>query len=143
MQVKEIMTRNIEMIDSDANLIEASRKMESLEVGALPVWEDDELVGMITDRDIVVRAIAENKNPSNTHVNEIMTPEVFHCFADDDIYEAAGMMEEKSIHRLLVLDRDKKPVGFISLADFAVKTRDEHLAWEVLEKISEPACPHR
>jgi CBS domain-containing protein len=143
MQVKEIMTCNVETISSDANLIEVAQQMKLLEVGALPVWQDDNLAGMITDRDITVRATAEGKDPSNTRVNEVMTPEVFHCFEDDDVYEAARMMEEKSIHRLLVLSGGNRPVGFISLADFAVKTRDEHLAWEVLEKISEPACPHR
>ncbi|MHC4336344.1 MAG: CBS domain-containing protein [Planctomycetota bacterium] len=143
MQVKEIMTCGVEMIDSRATLMEAAQKMKTLDVGALPVWEDDKLVGMITDRDMAVRAIAEGKDPSNECVCEIMTPEVFHCFEDDDVYEAARMMEERSIHRLLVLNSEYKPVGFISLADFAVKTRDEHLAWEVLEKISEPAYPHR
>lgn len=143
MQVKEIMTGDVETISSNATLTEAAQKMRSLEVGALPVWEEDNLVGMITDRDITVRAIAEGKDASNMCVSEIMTPEVFYCFEDDDVYAAARMMEEKAIHRLLVLSSDEKPIGFISLADFAVKTRDEHLAWEVLEKISEPACPHR
>ena len=143
MQVKEIMTCNAETIDADANLIEAARKMKSLEVGALPVSEAEELIGIITDRDITVRATAEDKDPSSTHVNEIMTPEVLYCLEDDDIHEAAKMMEDKSIHRLLVLNSDYEPAGFISLADFAVKSHDEHLTWEVLEKISEPACPHR
>ncbi len=143
MQIKEIMTCNIETINSDANLKEAAQKMRRLDVGALPVWEGEQPVGIVTDRDIAIRAVAEGKDPSSTRVNEIMTPEVFHCCEDDDVYEAARMMEEKSIHRLLVLGTDNRPVGFIALADFAVKTRDEHLAWEVLEKISEPACPHR
>ena len=143
MQVKEIMTSNAETISSDANLIEAAQKMRTLEVGALPVWETDELVGMITDRDITVRAIAEGKDPSNTRVNEIMTREVLCCFEDDDIHEAAEMMEEKSIHRLIVLSSDGEAAGFVSLADFAVKSRDERLAWQILERISEPACPHR
>jgi CBS domain-containing protein len=143
MQVREIMTSNAETISSDANLMEAAQKMKMLEVGALPIWETDELVGIITDRDITVRAIAEGKDPSNTYVNEIMTREVLCCFEEDDIHEAAEMMEEKSIHRLIVLDSEGEAVGFVSLADFAVKSRDERLAWKILEKISEPACPHR
>ncbi|HUW19163.1 MAG TPA: CBS domain-containing protein [Sedimentisphaerales bacterium] len=143
MQVTEIMTRGIEMIDADASLTEAAKKMRSLNVGALPVSKGDSLIGMITDRDITVRVIAEGRDPKTTHVRDAMTPEVCHCRDDEDVYEAARMMEERSIHRLLVLDRNDKPVGFVSLADFAVKTRDEHLAWEVLERISEPACPHR
>ncbi|MHC4617275.1 MAG: CBS domain-containing protein [Planctomycetota bacterium] len=143
MQVTEIMTRGIEMIDAEAPLTEAAQKMRSLNVGALPVCEGDSLIGMITDRDMTVRAIAEGRDPKTTHVRETMTPDICHCHEDEDVYEAAKMMEERSIHRLLVLDRDDTPVGFVSLADFAVKTRDEHLAWEVLERISEPACPHR
>ncbi len=143
MNVKEIMTCNAETIDSQATLVDAAEKMKQLEVGALPVWESGELAGMITDRDITIRGVAQGKNPTTTRVNEVMTPEVFYCFADDDIHEAAGLMEEKSIHRLLVLDESNEPAGFVSLADFAVKSRDERLAWEILEKISEPACPHR
>ncbi len=143
MNVKEIMTCNAETIDSQATLVEAAERMKQLEVGALPVWESGELAGMITDRDITIRGVAQGKNPTTTRVNEVMTPEVFYCFADDDIHEAVELMEEKCIHRLLVLDESNEPAGFISLADFAVKSRDERLAWEILEKISEPACPHR
>ena len=143
MQVKEIMTRNIETINADASLVEAAQKMRSLKVGALPVRENDELIGMITDRDIAIRAVSEEKNPSSTTIKEIMTADVCCCFDDDDIYEAAGMMEEESIHRLLVVDSGNEPVGFVSLADIAVKSHNEHLAYEILERISEPACPHR
>ena len=143
MQVKEIMTCNVETINSDASLIEAAQKMRSLEVGALPVWENDELIGMITDRDIAIRAVAEEKNLSGTSVKEIMTSDVCCCFEDDDIQEAARLMEENSIHRLLVVNSSDQPIGFVSLSDIAVKSHDEHLAYEVLERISEPACPHR
>ncbi len=143
MQVKEIMTLNAETIGSDENVIEAARKLKSLEVGALPVWQAGEVVGMITDRDIITRAVAEGKKCCDVKVSEVMTPEVLYCLEDDDIHEAAEMMEEKSIHRLLVLNSEYEPVGFVSLADFAVKSHDERLAWEILEKISEPACPHR
>lgn len=143
MNVNEIMTCNAETIDSQATLVEAAQKMKQLDVGALPVWESGELAGMITDRDITIRGVAQAKDPTKTRVNEVMTPEVFYCFADDDIHEAAELMEEKCIHRLLVLDESNEPAGFVSLADFAVKSRDERLAWEILEKISEPACPQR
>ena len=143
MQVREIMTYNAESVNAHSSITEAAQKMKALEIGALPVWEADNLVGMITDRDMTVRAIAEGKDPNSTQVSKVMTPQIFYCFEDDDIHEAAQMMEEKSIHRLLVLSQDNKPVGFVSLADFAVKSHDERLAWEILEKISEPACPHR
>ena len=143
MQVKDIMTRDVEMISSDAKIIEAAQKMKLLEIGALPVWEGDELVGIITDRDITVRAIANGKDPAAAQVSEIMTPQIFYCYQDDDIRHAARMMEEKSVRRLLVLGSESEPVGFLSLADFSVKCRDERLTGEVLEKVSEPACPHR
>ena len=143
MQVKEIMTCNIESINSNADLVEAARKMKSFEIGALPVWQNDELIGVITDRDITTRAVAEEKNPSKTTVEQIMTSDIYCCHEDDDIHYAAMVMEENSIHRLLVINSDNKPIGFVSLSDFAVKSNDEHLTYEVLERISEPACPHR
>lgn len=143
MQVKDIMTHNAETIDTSANLREAAQKMKIFEIGALPICERDELVGMITDRDITIRAVAEGKDPFNTRVTEVMTPDVFYCLEDEDIHQAAKTMEEKSIHRLLVLSKEYEPIGFVSLSDFAVKSHDEHLTCEVLEKICEPACPNR
>ena len=143
MQVKEIMTCTVETINAEASLVETAQKMKTLQVGALPIWENEELVGMVTDRDITIRAVAEEKNLSSTSVKEIMTADVYCCFEDDDIQEAANLMEEKSVHRLLVLNSNNEPIGFVSLSDFAVKSHDEQLTCEVLEKISEPACPHR
>ncbi|MFC1677485.1 CBS domain-containing protein [Planctomycetota bacterium] len=143
MKVNEIMTNNAETISSEDSVVTAAEKMCALEVGALPVWEGEELIGMVTDRDITVRSTAKNLSPSSTLVSQIMTPQVFYCFDDDDILDAAKIMEEKSVHRLLVLNSDYEPVGFVSLCDIAVKSHDEHLTYEIIEKISEPACPHR
>ena len=143
MQVKEIMTRGLETIDSTASLQEAAQKMRSLEIGALPVSEGDELIGMITDRDITIRATSEGKDPSSTSVNEIMTPEVHYCFENDDLSEACRILEEHMIRRLLVLNSEGEPVGFMALSDLSVKSHNEHLSYEVLELVSEPACPHR
>ncbi len=110
MQVEEIMTCTVETIGSGANLVEAARKMRSLEVGALPVWENDKLIGMITDRDIAIRGVADERDPSSTSVEEIMTSDVCSCFEDANIYEAANMMEERSIHRLLVVNGIMTPL---------------------------------
>ncbi len=143
MQVKEIMTSNVETIASDASIVEAARKMKTLEVGALPVSENGDMVGMITDRDITIRCIAENKSPSGTTVEQAMTSDICYCFENDDIHEAATMMEDRAIRRLLVVNSDNEPVGFVSMSDLAVKSHDEHLTYEVLERVSEPACPHR
>ena len=143
MRVSEIMTCVVETIDSNANMVEAAQKMHAFEIGALPVSEKNELVGIITDRGIAVNGVADGKEPSKTSVKEIMTSEISSCNEDDDIYDVADTMEEKSVHRLLVVNDNKEPVGFVSLSDFAVKSNNEHLTWEVLERISEPACPHR
>ncbi len=126
------------MISSSANLIEAAEKMRSMELGAFPVCEGEELIGMVTDRDIVIRAIAQDKDPAETFVSEVMTPEVYYCFEGDDISEAAKQMEERTVRRLLVFDSDYEPKGFISLADFALKSQDEHLTCELLECVCEP-----
>lgn len=143
MQINEIMTSRCETVSADATLAQAAEKMRSLDVGSLPVVRKDTLLGMITDRDITVRAVAQGRDPNTTRVTDIMTPEIFYCYIDDDIHEAAQMMEEKAIHRLLVLNHNNQPVGFVALTDFAVKSHDERLAWEILERISEPASPRR
>jgi CBS domain-containing protein len=143
MKVKEVMTKKIEMIRSDAMVSEATRLMKSLDVGVLPVQETNKLIGVITDRDVVCRVIAAGRDAKITSVKEVMTPEVFSCSEDEDIEEAAKLMEEKRVHRLMVLNDQNKPVGIFTLSDIAVKACDEHLSWEVLEKICEPAHPNR
>jgi len=143
MQVREIMTRGVEMIDLDSKICQAAEKMRSLNVGSLPVCEGDSIVGMLTDRDITIRAVADCKDPSQTSVSEVMTQGIIFCYEDDYIDDAARMMEDKGIYRLLVLNNENEPCGFLSVCDFAVKSQDEHLTWEVVEKISEPACPSR
>ncbi len=143
MQVKEIMTSGVETISSDSTLNQAARKMKSLDVGALPIQEDDSVVGMITGRDIIVKALAEDRDPRNTLVSDIMTGEVFCCSEQETVEEAVKIMEDKHIHRLLVLSSDNRPVGILSLSDIAVKTNNEHLTWELLECICEPSYPNR
>jgi len=143
MKVKDIMTYNTETIDSGANLVKAAKKMGALKLGSLAVCKGEDLVGMITDRDIVIRGIAEGKNPSETKVNTVMTPKVFSCLEDDDIETAAKIMEDKNVHRLVVLNSNSEQAGIISLSDIAVKGHNEHLTYEIFEHIAEPACPHR
>ena len=143
MQLKDVMTRDVEVVHPNATLEEAAAKMDSLDVGPLPVCDGNRLVGMVTDRDITVRATAAGKDPRTTPVREVMTDNVVHCFDDDDTNEAARLMEEQQIRRLVVLDRDKRLVGIVSLGDLAVATQDDQLSGEVLERISEPAEPDR
>jgi len=138
MRVKEIMTRGVECVSPDATVQEA-RKMRNLNVGPLPICDKDRLAGMVTDRDIVIRAVAEGKDPATTRVRDVMTPEIVWCFEDQDVSEVADLMKEKQIRRIAVLDHDKHLVGIVSLGDLAVDTHDEHLAGATLEAVSEPA----
>lgn len=139
MRVNELMSCHVECTPPSATLFEAAVRMKELNVGSLPVCENDRLVGMITDRDIVVRAVAECRNPADVLVHDIMTPETTYCFEDDKIEDAAQVMKEKQIRRLVVLSREKRLVGIVSLGDLAVESGDDKLAGETLERISEPS----
>jgi CBS domain-containing protein len=143
MQVHEIMTSHIEVIHPDATLKEAAEKMSHLDIGPLPVCDGQRLVGMLTDRDITIRATAKGCDPKTTRVREAMTPEVVYCFEDQDVKTAAQMMEMRQIRRVPVVNRNKELVGIVSLGDLAVETGDRALAGETLEHVSEPAEPKR
>ncbi len=143
MQVKDVMTREVEVINPNDTIEDAAAKMRALDVGPLPVCDGDQLKGMVTDRDITVRATAVGKDPAKTPVTEVMTPDVLYVFEDQDVKEAAKMMEEHQIRRLVVLNRDKRLVGIVSLGDLAVDTSDEKLSGRVLEEVSEPSQPKR
>jgi len=139
MRVSQVMTRNAECIKPDASVQEAAKRMKSLDVGALPVCDNDRLVGVITDRDIAVRSAAEGRDPKADRVQATMTPELVYCFEDEDAADAARRMQEKQVRRLPVLNRDKRLVGIVSLGDLAVEARDDKLSGETLERVSEPA----
>ena len=143
MHIREVMTRGVEVIRPEDTLQEAARKMKSIDVGPLPVCDGERLVGMITDRDIIVRATAEGRDPKTTPVKEAMTPGIVYVFEDQDLDEAAQLMKERQLRRLVVLDRNKKLVGILSLGDIAADHRDDKLSGEVLEKVSEPSEPAR
>jgi len=140
MKVKDVMTRGAQCVRPDETLQAAASKMKSLDVGPLPVCGDnDKLAGMLTDRDIVVRAAAEGKDIRTAKVREAMTEGVTYCFEDDDVNEAARLMRDKQIRRLVVLDRDKRLAGIVSLGDLAVETGDKNLSGATLEHVSQPA----
>jgi CBS domain-containing protein len=143
MQLKKIMTPNVEVVHPDATVQEAAQKMKGLDVGPLPVCDGERLVGMLTDRDITIRATAEGRDPKTTEAQEVMTCEVIYAFEDQGVTEAVRLMEEHQIRRLVVLNRDQQLVGMVSLGDSAVHIGDERLAGEVVERVSEPAEPQR
>jgi CBS domain-containing protein len=139
MRVSDVMTRNVECIRPEANLQEAAAKMKSLDIGPLPVCENDRLIGLITDRDITIRAVAEGEDPQKIHVRDIMTPDILYCFEDQLVSEASEMMKENQVRRLVVMNRDKRLVGIVSLGDLALETHDEELVGATLEAVSEPS----
>jgi CBS domain-containing protein len=144
MLVKDIMTRRVECVGPDTTLQDAARKMRELNVGPLPVCGiDDKLAGMLTDRDITVRATAEGKDPTRTPVREVMTPEVVYVFEDQDAKDAADTMSVHQIRRVLVMNRDERLVGIVSMADLAVDAGKEARPGETLRQVSEPAEPNR
>lgn len=142
-QLREVMTPHVGVIHPDASLREAAEKMKSLDVGVIPVCENDRLVGMLTDRDIVVRILAEKCDPDTTTVRDAMTPGVEYCFEDEDVREAVKRMEEKQVRRLVILNRNKRLVGIVSLEDLAARAKSMPLSGEVLEGVSEPSQPAR
>lgn len=113
--IKDIMTRSVEVTYRDSTLLDAADRMRALNVGTLPVCTGDHVVGMITDRDITVRAIADGWDPWTTKVVEAMTPEVVFCFEDQNVSEAADLMKQKQVRRLVVFDRRHRLVGIVSL----------------------------
>src|SRR5262245_49681948 len=123
MKVRDVMTPGAECISPDATLQEAARKMQMLDVGPLPVCGDNnKLVGMLTDRDIVVRVVAEGGDARTAKVRDAMTEGISYCFENDDVKQAAQLMRLKQIRRLVVLNEDKHLVGIVSLGDLAVET---------------------
>jgi CBS domain-containing protein len=138
MELRDVMTPHVECIPPDATLQDAAFRMRSNDVGDVLVCDNDRLAGVVTDRDIVVRAIAEGKNPAKVRVCDIMSSGVVYCFEDQDVEEAARIMQEKQIRRLAILNRDKRLVGIVSLGDLALRTHDDYLAGKTLETVCEP-----
>jgi CBS domain-containing protein len=142
-QLKDIMTRNVEVVQPETTLQEAAALMDRLNVGPLPVCTGDQVVGMITDRDITVRATAVGQDPQATRVADVMSRDVVSAYEDQEVGEAARLMQAKQVRRLVVLDRTGRLVGIVSLGDLAVVSGDDRLSGATLEQISEPSQPDR
>ena len=136
MKIKEVMNSTVETIEPDATLRVAAQKMKEADVGSLPVCEGDRVVGIITDRDIVVRATAEGAEPNKAHVRDVMTPEVVCCTPEQDVKAAARLMEEKKVRRVAVVDGQQHPVGIVSLGEVAARSHNTRLAGEVLSAVA-------
>jgi CBS domain-containing protein len=139
--VAEVMTRGVEVISPEASVQRAAQRMDELNVGALPVCSGPSLVGMITDRDITVRATAAGLEPNRTRVSEVMTESTRYCTENQDIDDVKKQMGEMQIRRLPVLGGDKTVVGIVSLGDLATRAGGD--CEQTLREISSPSEPDR
>jgi len=134
-QIKKFMTANVEYIDPTTTLQSAAETMRTKDIGALPVGENDRLVGMVTDRDITVRGVADGKDPAKTTVKDAMSEKIIYCTEDQDVNEVTKMMQEKQIRRVVVLNKDKRMVGICSIGDIATGGENV-LVGKTMEKVS-------
>lgn len=139
MQVHEAMTRDVAIVNAEETLQQAARMMAGMDAGILPVGEEGRLVGMISDRDIAVRGVAEGRGPE-TKVRDVMTREVKYCFDDQDLAEVTENMGDIQVRRLPVVNREKELVGIISLGDIALT--DGSGAGNALRGIARPSAQH-
>jgi CBS domain-containing protein len=142
MKVSEIMTPNVEVLSPSATLQEAAQKMRDLDVGSIPVCDGERIQGIVTDRDITIRATADGYDPKSTSIDLVMTPGVHWCYEDDDLEAAEKLMKDHQVRRILVMNRDKKLTGIVSLGDVAVDANQDRETAQTLEGISQPAQPH-
>lgn len=139
MKVSECMTKHVELGTPDMTLFEAAKKMRDGDFGILPIQKNDRLVGMLTDRDLVVRGIAEGLNPKEIKVQTVMTPNVLYCFEDQALEEVAENLGDNQVRRLPVLNREKRLVGILSLGDLAQSLEHPDNIEETLTRISKPS----
>ncbi|HYD93713.1 MAG TPA: CBS domain-containing protein [Noviherbaspirillum sp.] len=138
MLVADAMTRDVRLANPDQSIMEAAQMMADGDCGVLPVGENDRLVGMVTDRDIVIRALAQGK--TDCKIRDVMSQDVKYCFEDDDIDDVAHNMGDLQIRRLPVLSKDKRLIGILSLGDIT-QSGDTDTAGEALSSISQPGGP--
>ncbi|HEX6005071.1 MAG TPA: CBS domain-containing protein [Burkholderiales bacterium] len=140
MRVSEAMSRDVRVANPEQTICEAARMMSEIDAGALPVGENDRLVGMITDRDIAIRAVAQEKPPT-TKVRDVMSREVLYCYEDQDLDEVAVNMGDEQVRRMPVVTREKRLVGIVSIGDVA-QTANATTAGRAVADISSPGGQH-
>jgi CBS domain-containing protein len=142
MRVSEAMTREVKICTPGQSIREVARTMAEIDAGAMPVGENDRLIGMITDRDIAIRGVALGKGP-DTAVREIMSEHVEYCYDDEDLDKVAEGMANVRVRRLPVVNREKRLVGILSLGDVARKDDHRDVVAETVAGVSTPGGPHR
>jgi CBS domain-containing protein len=142
-QISDIMTRDVRSVGPDDSLQRAAQAMDELNVGALPVLDGQNLIGMVTDRDITVRGVASDMSAASTPVSEVMSGNVQYCFEDEQIDDVMDKMRDVQIRRVPVMDRNNRLIGMVSLGDLATKTSADAEVKDTLENISSPSEPDR
>ena len=140
MKVADAMTRNVEIISPEKSICDAAKLMAKCDAGSIPVADGDRLIGMITDRDIAIRAVAEHRSP-DTPVGDVMSREILYCFEDEEAARVAENMSQQKVRRLPVVSRDKRLVGIVSLGDISRKA-DAAKAGQAMKEIAEPGGAH-
>ncbi len=136
-KLKDVMSRDVQVISPDDTIKEAAQHMRKGNFGMMPVGEDDRMIGAISDRDIAIRAVADDKGPG-TKVREVMSERIVWAYEDDSVDDAVKLMSEHQIRRLAIVNADKRLVGIVALGDFAVVSADIEAAGEALAEISKP-----
>ncbi|MCB9980379.1 MAG: CBS domain-containing protein [Rhodospirillales bacterium] len=126
MKITDIMSKNVEVVSPNALLNEVARKMQQSDCGSVLVGKDDRLVGVITDRDLALRCVAESHDPTETKAEQVMTKQILYCRDTDEMEDVALNMTKNKVRRLPVLDKEKRLVGIISLGDMAAHSTDHH-----------------
>ena len=138
MRIQDVMTAEVSFVRPDTPILEIARKMRDGDIGSTPVVEDERLVGMVTDRDVVVRVIAEGGDVRTKTARDAMSPGILYCFVDDSVEAVLENMGDQQIRRLPVIDRQKRLVGVVSLGDLALSGKRK-AAGEALQEISQPS----
>lgn len=141
MLIKDVMTRDVDTIAPDTTLEVAARHMRDRDIGSLPVGENDKLVGMVTDRDIVLNAVATARDPTTTTAREVMSPKLLYCFEDQSVEDVLANMADVQVRRLPVVNREKRLVGIVSIGDLALNAKAK-TAGEAIAGISRPGGRH-
>lgn len=141
-RVADVLTPHVEQVDVSSTIEDAARKMSAVEAGVLPVFEGNAVAGMLTDRDIVVRVVAAGRLPGATRVRDAMTVNPVYCYLEDGVDEAARLMAEHRVRRLIVLDQHGKLAGILSITDLAARGGDDRLSGETLWSVSESPPAH-
>jgi CBS domain-containing protein len=137
MKIHDLMTADVTFVRPDTSILEVARKMRDADIGSTPVVDDDRLIGMVTDRDIVLRVVALGGDPAAAVARDAMSPGILYCYEDDTVEQVLENMGDQQIRRLPVVNSDKRLVGYVSLGDLSL-TGKRRAAGEALQEISQP-----